>query len=244
MTRSLRITRIYGGNILKFESADDGWTLSKCHLSDPELLTNYLNVPGRPNGALDFSTALTDGEPVYNNRTFEATVELSAGTRIERAAKIRALYNNFEGQVCKIYHPDYLNWTDHDSLYYAPYFLTGRVHIRKEKNDLAHAIVHISATVEPWLYSASSRPVSISVGSTESIYTYTNNGAMPLRPSTVQITGNVTITGIDGSWSYTLTDGTYILPEVVCYNGKNQIFKHKGSGRITLNFDSAEGLLE
>ena len=63
-----------------YDSVVDGrLTLTGWQLSDPVYKANFVSVPGR-DGDLDLTTALTDGEPRYNNRTLTATFESSEGT--------------------------------------------------------------------------------------------------------------------------------------------------------------------
>ena len=52
---------------------DWGLTLTGWQLSAPEYKSNFVSVPGR-DGDLDLSTALTDGEPRYNNRELTAKI--------------------------------------------------------------------------------------------------------------------------------------------------------------------------
>lgn len=44
-----------------YDTAMDGWTLSAWKLSSPEYVSNIVEVPGRVDGPIDLSTALTGG---------------------------------------------------------------------------------------------------------------------------------------------------------------------------------------
>jgi hypothetical protein len=124
-----------------YDTAVDGlWTLAACVLSEATSVTNYIDVPGRLDGPLDASTALT-GDVQYNSRTLSARLESSEGTRLEREARIDELVNRLHGQRVKIWLPDD-----------AEHYIIGRVSVKKEYNDLAHAAVAVSAVCEPWRY--------------------------------------------------------------------------------------------
>lgn len=222
-----------------FFSHEQGWTLSFGKVSKPEPIEEYTTVPGRTTGALDMSTALTDGEVLYNNRTLEIVLENSNGTRAERYAKYRALVSAYAGKKCRVTLPDYPD-----------YFVTGRLKFSLETHDLAHTIVRITATVEPWFYSVGGASIPYQVS--QSAFTtrnYNNEGDMTLRPYSVEVvqpggSGTVTIAAVDDSWTYTLGVGSYIIPELVAPPGDNAIFKHKGALAVKLHFKYAKAILE
>lgn len=124
-----------------YDTAVDGlWTLAACALSDATPLTNFIDVPGRLDGPLDASTALT-GDVQYGPRTLEITLESSEGTRQEREERINQMVNRLHGQRVPIRLPD-------DDGHY----LVGRISVKKNYNDLVHASVTVSAVCEPWKY--------------------------------------------------------------------------------------------
>ena len=124
-----------------YDTAVDGlWTLAACVLGDAEPVTNYISVPGRLSGPIDASTALT-GDVLYNSRTLSARLESSEGTRQEREERINQMVHQLHGQRVQIRLPD-------DETHY----LVGRLSIKREYNDLAHAAVAVSAVCEPWRY--------------------------------------------------------------------------------------------
>ena len=123
-----------------YDTAQDGlWTLTSWYLSDPELVELYESVPGRADGPLDLSTILTDGEASYGARAFEAILESSEGTRLEREARINAMINQLDGLRLNIILPDD-----------ATRYIEGRVRVKKIYNDLAHCSVQVTATCAPW----------------------------------------------------------------------------------------------
>lgn len=210
------------------------WTLCAWSLSPAEYQANYVEVPGR-NGALDLSTALTDGEPRYNSRTLEARLERSDGTRLEREAAITEMINWLDGWKMDIILPD-------DELHY----ITGRVHVAKEFNDPAHAAVIITATVDPWRYNANETAYHFGAEmDLEKTALLTNQGrrtVVPVleiaTPSWAEESAQVLLTVGTASWS--LGPGTYQLPDLVVRQGGTEI---KYSGRGDLHFRYREAIL-
>ena len=202
------------------------WTLAAWSLSPAEYQENYVEVPGR-NGALDLSTALTDGEPRYNSRTLEATLERSDGTRLDREAAIDMMINWLDGWKMDIFLPD-------DELHY----ITGRVHVAKEYNDPAHASVTITATVDPWRYNINETAVHLTAAAEEKTALLTNQGRRTVVPI-LEITGDspqVLLTVGTASWS--LSTGTYQLPDLVVRQGGTEI-KYQGSGELFFRYREA-----
>lgn len=202
------------------------WTLSSWALSPAEFQANFVEVPGR-NGALDLSTALTDGEPRYNSRTLEARLERSDGTRLEREAAITTMINWLDGWKMDIFLPD-------DELHY----ITGRVHVEKEYNDPAHAAVIVTATVDPWRYNINETAVHLTAAAEEQTALLTNQGRRTVVPL-LEITGDsaqVLLTVGTASWS--LSAGTYQLPDLVVRQGGVEI-KYQGSGELFFRYREA-----
>lgn len=202
------------------------WTLSAWSLSPAEYQENYVEVPGR-NGALDLSTALTDGEPRYNSRTMEATLERSDGTRLEREAAIDAMINWLDGWKMDIFLPD-------DELHY----ITGRVRVAKEYNDPAHAAVTITATVDPWRYNKNETAVHLTADTEAKTALLTNQGRRTVVP-VLEITGDspqVLLSVGTASWS--LSTGTYQLPDLVVRQGSTEI-TYSGSGELHFRYREA-----
>lgn len=202
------------------------WTLAAWSLSPAEYQANYVDVPGR-NGALDLSTALTDGEPRYNSRTLEARLERSDGTRLERETAITTMINWLDGWKMDIILPD-------DELHY----ITGRVHVEKEYNDPAHAAVIVTATVDPWRYNLNETAVHLTAVAEEKTALLTNQGRRTVVPL-LEITGTgaqVLLTVGTASWS--LSAGTYQLPDLVVRQGGAEI-KYQGSGELFFRYREA-----
>ncbi len=202
------------------------WTLAAWSLSPAEYQANHVEVPGR-NGALDLSTALTDGEPRYNSRTLEVTLERSDGTRLEREAAIDTIINWLDGWKMDIFLPD-------DELHY----ITGRVHVAKEYNDPAHAAVTVTATVDPWRYNIHETAVHLTAATEAKTALLTNKGRRTVVP-VLEITGDSPQVLLSfGSASWALGAGTYQLPDLVVRQGGAEI-TYSGSGELSFTYREA-----
>lgn len=202
------------------------WTLSSWSLSPAEYQSNFVEVPGR-NGALDLSTALTDGEPRYNSRTLEARLERSDGTRLEREEAIDTMVNWLDGWKMDIYLPD-------DELHY----ITGRVHVAKEYNDPAHAAVTITATVDPWRYNKNETAVHLTAATEPKTTLLTNKGRRTVVP-VLEITGDSPQVMLSvGAASWSLSTGVYQLPDLVVRQGGTEII-YSGSGELHFRYREA-----
>lgn len=129
-----------------YDTAEHLWTLAAWNLSDPEQVRSWVDVPGRRKGPIDASTVLSDGDPVYGNRTLTITLESSEGTRLEREARIEQMLNWLDGWWLDIVLPDDVD-THHR-------YMRGTVSVKKIYNTLAQAQVQVTAVCEPWKYAA------------------------------------------------------------------------------------------
>lgn len=214
-----------------YDTSTDGWTLAEWTLSPPEQKTNFVDKPGG-HGSWDLSTVLTDGIPVYRDRTLTARLELSAGDRAARETIIRAMVNTLDGMNMNITLPD-------DDAHY----ITGRVHVAREYNNMAHAAVTVTATCNPWKYAATEKKHSAGFDSPNSYVsrTYTNTGRLPVVPNIklsdrngVAAYANIAF----GDIVYNITSGTYIFPDIVFMPGDN-VLKYKGVGTLLLTYREA-----
>lgn len=208
-----------------YDTAANGWTLApEWYLSAPEQKTNYVDKPGG-NGTWDLSTALTDGEPVYNDRVLEARFECSEGDRLSREDKIRQMVNQLDGRRMDIELPD--------DIYY---HLNGRLHVAKEYNDPAHAAVIVTADCEPWKYKNSDTVVTLTAASSEKTARLVNNGRRAAVPS-LKVTGSsVTLKYKDST--ITFSAGTYKWPELLLTSGNHELI-YSGSGTLTITYKEA-----
>lgn len=201
------------------------WTLTSWTLSDPEQITDMVDVPGRRKGPLDLSTALTDGDPVYSSRSLVATFECSEGTRMEREGWIDEMINSLDGFTHHIVLPD-------DPLHY----LVGRVNVKRLYNDPAHASVQVVATCEPWKYNSAETMVALIAGEDPQTATLPNSGRLAVMPQ-LTVTGGDFLLAADG-FSWALSAGTYTLPDLLLFKGGKAI-TYSGSGQLTATYREA-----
>lgn len=204
------------------------WTLSGLSLSRAEAYEHFVDVPGH-SGPLDFSTALTDGEPFYGGREFEAILESSEGTRLEREQRISHMINTLDGWRHNIVLPD-------DPHHY----ITGRVRIERLYNDLAHASVRVTATCDPWRYNNSETVVVLTATATEQVTPLVNAGRLSVVPTITVTGGPVSLSFTTGTevrtWS--LSPGNYTLADIYLKTGAAPL-KYSGAGQITLKYREA-----
>lgn len=242
-TSSTSMTEVYNTADINGVGSTDhpdyrGWTLTSWELSEPELLENYINVPGRLDGPIDASTALTDGDPRYGSRNLTATFEMSDFDRAERELLIRSMRNELDGYRRNIEPPD------------SPgYYLTGRVRVEKLYNDLAHASVRVTAVCEPWFYSNEEKEVNLTAKANEvQSQNITNNGRRLIIPTIAIVGGSVGLSGEGGGGlilsphtlpSTSRSDGTYQLPDFYILPWETFTLKYSGTGTIKLTYREA-----
>lgn len=212
-----------------YDTATEGlWTLAAWSLARAAAWENYADVPGH-NGMLDLSTALTDGEPYYSNREFEAILESSEGTRLEREQRINAMVNKLDGFRLNIVLPD-------DPTHY----ITGRVRVEKLYNDPVHASVRVTATCDPWRYNATETVVGLIATATEQVATLINNGRCSVVPRITVTGGNVTLkfTTETKEETWTIGPGESIIGDIYLKTGSAPL-KYSGAGQIILTYREA-----
>lgn len=205
---------------------DWGLTLTGWKLSAPEYKTNFVSVPGR-DGDLDLSTALTDGEPRYNNRQLTASFELSTGTRETRLATFNQIVNALDGRQVNITLPDD-----------ADHYITGRLQVAIEYNDPAHGALTIAGICEPWRYSATAKTQTLTAGSTAQTAILANDGRRILIPTVVVSGTGASVALAFGSSTWTLSAGTYSLPDLQLQSGNNGL-TYSGTGTVVITWREA-----
>ena len=208
-----------------YDTAANGWTLTGWEFPEPETQTNYISVPGRSAGPLDYSTALTDGDPRYGSRELTALFELSEGTRFDRNDVISEMVNELHGMQVEIVFPD-------DATRYA----VGRLSVNTSYSDMAHAEVSVQATCEPWRYSKQETVVSLMAVEDEQTVVLSNAGRRIIVPD-ITVTGSrVNLHCGDHSW--TLYSGTHRLPDLELRKG-NTLLTYSGSATVTIKYREA-----
>lgn len=217
----------------EYDTAAHGlWTLTEWTLSPPSYKSNFVSVPGH-HGDLDLSTSLTDGVPVYNSRTLSATFESSEGTRLEREERINTMTNWLDGWSVNIQLPD-------DPLHY----MTGRVSVARNYNDMAHASVTVTAVCDPWRYNAEETVVTLATTTDRQTAHIVNNGRRLVVPTLVIASESLQdyATLYYGENILVLYPGTYVLSDMVLNQGDNQL-EYKGTGAMTLSLTYREAVL-
>lgn len=203
------------------------WTLSKCELSSPVPNTQYVDVPGR-SAPLDLTD--TFSLPSYKQRTLSATIECSDYDRAYRTALIKNLFSQMHGKLLHLQLPDFG----------VTQYLVGRPQLDIVCNDLAHAIVNITALCDPYIYSSSTIDM-YTVTDEETPVTVSGAGDMTEVPKiTVSDEVNIKFYEYDigaipvKTYSYNLTAGTHILPALTVGSGRRTIhISGSGTVRIT-----------
>ena len=209
-----------------YNTATEGWTLTSWKLSPPVLKSQYVDKPGG-DGSWDLSTALTDGLPRYEDRTLTATFELSTGDRASREAIIRNMVNTLSGQRVNISTPD-----DTD------YYLTGRVSVAREYNDLAHAAVTVTAVCEPWKYAYAETVIALAVTSEERTVDLFNGGSRTVVPL-IKVAGVGTFVYLSyGDSTLALSPGTHQWSDLLLTPGSH-ILTYHGGGTLTISYREA-----
>lgn len=202
------------------------WTLSGFTLTAAHAREQYTEVPGR-DGDLDLSTALTDGVPKYGSRTLTVTLERSDGTRLEREAAIDTMVNWLDGWRMDIRLPD-------DDLHY----MTGRVHVEKNYNDPAHAMVTVTAVCDPWKYNNFDTVLTLTATAETTEVRLPNAGRRTALP-TITITGEgANVLLVYGAYSWALGAGVYQLPDLTVPQGGATI-AYSGTGTLRINYREA-----
>lgn len=211
-----------------YDTATHGlWTLTAWTFGKAEANEEFANVPGH--GPLDLSTALTDGEPYYGSREFEATFESSEGSRLEREERINQMINQLDGWRFNIILPD-------DALHY----ISGRVRVERLYNTPVQASVRISATCDPWRYSNSLTVVGLTATATEKSVSLINTGRLSVVP-TIKISGGsatLKFTSGGSTRTWNLSAGEYLLADIYLKTGSAPLI-YSGSGTITLTYREA-----
>ncbi len=206
------------------------------YISDPEMETNYINVPYR-DGLIDASTALT-GRPIYKKRQLSFYLG-GLRKRDDWDSVVSAIRNNINGRICRL-------TLDNDPGYY----WRGRVYV--ENFDRFRKLGSFNLNVpsaEPYKYSwtSSADPwlwdpfnfetdMIIYVGAWTVDGTITKTilkGHMPVSPEWVVselVSDNITLTY--NNMSFLLTTGTNIVPEVIVGGDVDVEFSLTGQGKV------------
>lgn len=210
-----------------YNTAENGWTLSYWELSQPEKKTNMVDKPAG-DGVWDLSTVLTDGIPIYQMRSLSVTLERSDGTRESREKAIRSLINQLDGYTHKILGPD-------DDAHY----LKGSVSVARLYNDMAHASVSITGTVDPWLCAVEETVIQLTPTQLEQTENLVNSGRRVVVP-VIEVTGTGTVHLTYGKASRAVSAGTYLWPDLLLLPGESQLqYYADGDAAVKITYREA-----
>lgn len=201
-----------------------GFTLCSLALSPAVYRAVRETIPGM-DGDADCTDLLT-GHAVYNSRTLTAVLELSEGNRMYRKGVIEDMLNRLDGHQMQIVLPD-------DPCRY----LTGRVHVEQQYNDMAHAAVKLTAVCEPWRYDRNDRVYLLQNDALPQRIKLRNQGRKTVCPTF--ITGAECIVQTDSGVMHTADNaGTYQWDDILLAPGTTQIM-HSGGGTLEIHFREA-----
>lgn len=209
-----------------YNTAGNGWTLASWTFPAAEQKTYFVDRPGG-NGSWDLSTAMTDDQPTYYDRTLTVTLECSEGTRMTRKAEIRRMVGLLDGRRLNIVLPD-----DPD------YYVTGRIHVDVDYNDLAHASVTVTAVCDPWMYKQNETIYQLTAGSNKTIKLI-NSGQLALVPTIVVIGANAQVDLTFNAAKISLGAGTYRWPELFLTPGEHELSYSASQATATITFREA-----
>lgn len=215
-----------GNRIGTYDTVVTGkWLLTQWEFSEPVQVTHFVEVPGRRKGPLDLSTASTDGDPVYDSRTFTAVYESSEDSRLEREDRINEMVNLLDGKTENITLPD-------DDRHY----IVGRIHVKRLFNNLAHASVQVTAICEPWRYNKEETRVVLSATEETQTAQLHNPGRFAVVPLLTIEGGDVKLS-TDG-FSEELSPGVYAIPDLLIPQG-GRVVNYSGKGTLVLTYREA-----
>ena len=242
-------------NIFVGKNTRDNWHLfptSRHMFNPPTQKTTYVEIPG-VNGALDLSESLT-GYPVYNPRegSFEFYVTDDFKPR-------RTIYN----EVLNYLHGKYMKVVSEET---PEYYYEGRFQVSELKSEGAWSsftIIYkvnpykraITSSITPWIWDIFNFETGVIVLSefthiiiSRSTYidiTFPDEyfGNEPICPY-LDVTGTITIEytyqKLNVVTTVTLTDGCYMMPDIIFYGESTYTIKAKGTGLLTIVFTKGE----
>lgn len=189
--------------------------LSKKTIGSPEPKTEYIDVPGA-DGTLDLTEYF--GETKYENRTlkFEFSTIVPMSDFLDLFSEIQ---NALHGKKMKIV-------LDEDPEYY----YIGRVSVNEWNADKNIGKVTIECDCEPYKYRKYKTVLTTTInGEATVLYTNLRKHVVPTFTTTAEI--NVAFEGN----TYSISSGTFTVPEIVFKAGKNLI-DYTGTATVTVEY--------
>lgn len=207
---------MYGVTFGDIYSGDLGLILVKdgCTIGTPETKRNTVDVAGR-NGTLDLSV-----KPIrYRNRKIVLTFKCRTNVK-DWDMHMSDILNAIHGKQLAVI-------LDSDPAYYWDAFVT----VDSAQRSVYSGTVQISCDAYPYKYSRDETVHTLTATSTAQEITLVND-EMSVIPTFV-VDGNVTVT-VKGN-TYTMTQGTHDVPEIVLSGGKTTL-TIKGTGKVTIKY--------
>ena len=204
-----------------------GLLLDAKHIGAPEVKTTYIDVPGA-DGVLDYTEAF--GGIKYGNRQLSFGFGKLAGIAAQ-IADITTIKNALHGRRLHI-------TLDDDSGYY----YVGRVSVGDWESDYeSHMIESLTITCdcEPYKYKNAVTTVTRD-DLTANYKTLTLTNERRSVVPTITVTEETTL--LWGTATYTISAGTYKLPDIVLVQGSNTLkakLTTEASGSITIEYQEA-----
>lgn len=197
---------------------DWGLKLTDYDIGDPDILTKYIDVPGRP-GMLDATLAL-NGKVNYTKRTITAEFHVSNTTRRQFAVLMRQLWASYHGIENQLVFSFDSGW-----------YYKGRFEISGEMKSDVSADIKITCK-NTFPYKLKAEKVTASIGSSTAV---TCTGSAYTGALTINCTvASNTVTF--GGTTYTLVKGDNLVPEIHLSSGSNTL-TFKGSGTVTITYE-------
>lgn len=205
--------------------ADFGCILNAFSFPPPGIKTHTVDLPGA-DGSIDLTTALTDGEPRYNDRIGTITL-IATGKHWKK--KLDKITNALHGRKFYICGPD-------DEWWYS-----GRIAVSDYNPNGNIGTITLTCTCEPWKYAKSENVTVYELSTAPLTKKILNNGrrkAIPTLTITRGVTvtlssGSKTINGFSGGSIYILTD--FPIPP----SGLTLTATGNGSGKAYIVFREA-----
>jgi hypothetical protein len=134
------------------------------------------------------------------------------------------MVNQLDGYTATIIHPDH-----------PKQYMTGRLQVIPDYNNLVHCRVKLSAVCEAWLYNREETTATVNLTTNKQTVALKNKGRLSVAPI-VKVTGSATLTY--NEYTATLSAGTY-TPPWLCLTPGEHLVEYSGTGSVTFTYREA-----
>ena len=199
-------------------SLDDfGLYLQPKSIPVPEPKTNYVSIQGA-NGQIDLSTALTDGNILYENREIELSFACIGYGDVFNA-KIERFMHNVHGKIVNLVFDD-------DSEHY----FTGRCSVTDRDYQNGYCIITCEINADPFRYDVEVTKITKTVSETATLNI--TNARKWVVPT---ITASAEMTLYYQGVMYQIPEGTRINSNIVLRDGVN-VLSFTGTGNLIIEY--------